>query len=1094
MTRAHGGGASDGGRQVGPPAGSDGARRDGAEDHIGEPAERRRDEIAELDRLARFLTEKRLEIDRLNRERDQFRARLASLQRLPAARLALAAATSGRKVVARVRGLDLPGRSAAAARQAPIVGRLMPVRQTEHRLRASARAEADLRAAAVTAAARALPGTPADGGHPAPRFGRVLAVVRSGGDPALLERVVASLDASTIDELDVVVRLRGPADPGPGPDDRRGDRTAAGDTPASGDRDPASPRSGDRTDGAPARQAGLTTRIADRQVRGRPVSVVDDASLAALLRTRTAVDDAVLLIHDDVEPLAPTSIARLVATLAELRDVSGVTGRLILPRRAGPRLGPRSEPADLTIAGDGIAFEPRNGRPRPIPVHRGTAPLFEAAAVRDVPAASAACLLVRGSAAAAAGPDIATDDDIAPALAIRDSGGRMVVDERAAFLHAERSEPARPPEDGPPPWAQRIHRAVLLDRIAGGHAWSTGPVHLAITVTHLDEAAGFGDWYTAHEIGAALERLGWRITYVMRTGDDWYQPREDLDAVLVLLSQFDPTRLPPGIVRIAWVRSWADHWTGQPWFDDYDIVLASSAASKAAIESVSSLRVEVFPLATNPDRFHPGPADADHVTEVAFVGSHFGRDRDIAIALPVIAGRGVRVGVWGKGWSDVPGVGPLEHGQLAYERVPIVYRSTRIVVDDAVEGTTRDLGMMNSRVFDALASGALIVTNNVVGAAELMDAEFPTWTDPQELATVVGDLLADPARMARLVDRYRAKVLADHTYERRAEELRDRLTAWAAAEHWAIAIGPRTRDHARSWGDSYFARALQRQLVRRDRPTTVTVHDEWPATAGHADVVLHLFGARAPRPTPGPVNLLWVISHPERIGPDECAGYDAVLAASDRFAADLAKRTAVPVHSVHQATDPERFRPTPGGVPHELLFIGSSRGQRRPMVDAAAASGRDLAVYGGGWTDDLMDRRHHRGDWIPNEAVAAFYSAAEIVLADHYDDMRDLGFISNRLYDALACAAFVLSDDVAGLEDEFDGGAVGCATRDEAIEMIERFLDDAPARRERAERGRRAVLERHTFGHRADEIIAIVAGLHDARSRSDEAREGGRRG
>ena len=48
------------------------------------------------------------------------------------------------------------------------------------------------------------------------------------------------------------------------------------------------------------------------------------------------------------------------------------------------------------------------------------------------------------------------------------------------------------------------------------------------------------------------------------------------------------------------------------------------------------------------------------------------------------------------------------------------------------------------------------------------------------------------------------------------------------------------------------------------------------------------------------------------------------------------------------------------------------------------------------------------------------------MLADHWDDMREHGFISNRIYDALACGAVVVSDDVAGLDGRFGRG---CALR-----------------------------------------------------------------
>lgn len=1002
----------------------------------------RADAVREMDDLARVVVEKRAAIDDLTKERDRARAQLAALKKRPAARAAIATATRVRRVAAKIGALGLEGRASAAVRAIPFLGRVMPTPAGQHRLRAGRAAERTLRAEAIeAAAAHAVP----DGGQ------GVLAIVRSGGDRALLASCLDSLDATTIGNLEVVVI------------------------------EPA------------ATPAALSAAQPPRPTfRGAPVVIGGRTNAEALQAAGPTTAEFVLFLHDDVEPLAPSSIGRLVATLGERPDVDAVAGRLILPRRRGSPTGPFDEPADLTVATAGVAFEPQGGLPMAVAIDRGTDPrLSPVAEVREVPAASAACLLVRRHVLVPGGMFLSIDDDLGPALDVRVAGGRLVVDERAAFLHGEKSEPVRAEDDGPVPWAHRLHRSVFLDRLSGAGGWSLDGLHMGITVTRDDERAGFGDWYTAHELGDALTRLGWRITYLERHEDRWYDPPPDLDAILVLIDLFDLTRLPPGIVRIAWVRNWTDHWTGREWFDDYDVVLTSSAASKASIEASSAARAHVFPIATNPDRFAPGQPDDELTTDVAFVGSNFGLERAIARGLPAIAERGIRVGVWGKGWADVPAVAGLDRGPIAYDRVPDVYRSTRIVVDDANEGATRDLGMMNSRVFDALATGTIVITNNVVGAAELMDPDFPTWSDPESLASATAALLADETRADELAARYRALVLERHTYDRRAAELRDILAGWCRAERWAVVIGPRTREAARSWGDTYFAHALQGQLARRDRPTTVHVHDEWALAAGRADVVIHLFGARAPRPMPGPVTLLWVISHPERIDPESCAGYDHVLVASDLFAADLSSKTDVPVRPLHQATDPDRFEPTAGGPVHELLFVGSSRGQRRPMVDAAIASGRDLAVYGGGWTADLLDARHLRGEWIPNDELAAWYSGAAIVLTDHYDDMRDLGFISNRVYDALASGAFVLSDDVRGLAEEFDGGVVGCGSPADAIAAIEQFLGDPPSRLEHVERGRRAVLARHTFGHRADALVSIVDSLAAGRPTTIEPPESG---
>ena len=107
--------------------------------------------------------------------------------------------------------------------------------------------------------------------------------------------------------------------------------------------------------------------------------------------------------------------------------------------------------------------------------------------------------------------------------------------------------------------------------------------------------------------------------------------------------------------------------------------------------------------------------------------------------------------------------------------------------------------------------------------------------------------------------------------------------------------------------------------------------------------------------------------------------------------------------------------------------------------------------------------------------------------------------INNRLYDALAAGAFVISDPIAGLDEEFDGTVVTYADPADLALIVERYLADPAARRSVSERGRRAVLERHTITHRADELLDVLLPLvpasdheHGRKTPAEPAAAGGR--
>lgn len=805
----------------------------------------------------------------------------------------------------------------------------------------------------------------------------------------------------------------------------------------------------------------------------------------------------ILLINNDVTPAGPHVLGRMIERMLKDDSIVAVASRLIYPRREGPRMGSSRHSADLTLQHRGIMFVADDDIPRARNIGGGEDPLGpEASTPVDVPAATAACLLVRRAAYEAVGGftegyDYGTED-VDLCLKLRAAGGRIVYEPEATYWHHESATQYREESETRllrqqsnrrlfvDRWGPRIFREVLLDRLNGTRLWSEEPIHVGVTLTRDDPAAGWGDWYSAHELGDALAGLGWRVSYLERWQDHWYEPDSSVDVVISLLDALDVRNLPAGIVKIAWVRNWTDRWLDHAWFDEYDLVLASSQRSKELIDQRSVHVAHLMPLATNPVRFSPAPADGNGSeagrakSDVVFVGNYWGQKRGVETALRRLVESGRRVALHGRAWDQVPALANVARGPLPYDEVPAAYSSTRVVLDDTA-GPTKPYGAVNSRVFDALASGTLVVTDNPAGSKELFDGLLPAAEDAEDLVDLVERYLADDDERQRLASHLQALVLARHTYSHRAAQVKALLTDWAGQTRIDIAIGPPNWGVAETWGDYHFGRALQREMQHQGVPARIRLLPDWDGSAtARADVVIQIFGLVERSTRSGQLSVLWIISHPELVTESLVDRNQLIFAASDKFAGDLAQRVRREVIPLHQATDPVRFHPMEGGRHHDLLFVANSRGVRRRIVDELTPTERDLAVYGHGWSEDLLDGRHLKGEHIPNEEVAAYYSAASIVLNDHWPDMAEHGFLSNRLYDASAAGAFVISDWVPGIEEEFDGGIPSFKDGAELRFLIERFLADPAARNDRAGRARDAVLERHTFGHRANQLLQVI--------------------
>jgi O-antigen biosynthesis protein len=847
------------------------------------------------------------------------------------------------------------------------------------------------------------------------------------------------------------------------------------------------------TDGSVALLNHLQPRFPVRIVRNRRNRSFSDANNQGLAHAR---GELILLLNNDVEPITDHWLGHLVETL-ESGKATAVGARLIYPRHhGGPRGG--AHYADLTLQHRGVTFARENGIAFPRPLGSGEDPRSAVAvAIAEVPALTAACFLLRRQDLEAVGGFAVGYDygleDIDLCIRLRERGGRLVYDGRVALWHHESATRARVRRDLARKrvqgnrqtfidrWAPRLTREVLLDALHGSRRWTERPVHVGIGITKDDPDAGYGDWHTGHELGDALAALGWQVTYLERYKDRWLQPDPSIDVVISLLDAYDIRALPRTFITVAWIRNWGDRWVERPWFDDYDLVFTSSDVLGDVVRSRSGKVPRRLPIASNPSRFRPMEAAAELACDVLFVGNHWGQERGVVRALPELAAAGLTVHVYGKGWEQVPGMAELHRGYLAYDDIPAAYAGARVVVDDTAT-PTKPYGSVNSRVFDALAAGAVVVTDNEIGARELFGDDLPTWSDAATLRAAVHAALDDPGAARARAQRLRERVLAGHTYALRAESVRDALIDWASARRFGIRIGPPSWEVAGQWGDLHFARAVQRRLERAGHPTRVHLLPDWDSeVAARDDATLHVFGLRTARNRSGQVNLLWQISHPDLASPELYAAYDATFAASSRFARRVAALADRPVIPLHQATDPERFHVAPTGPAHELLFVGNTRGVRRKVIQDLLPTTHNLAVYGKGWTPDLVGPAAVRGELIPNEDLHRYYGAAGIVLNDHWQDMRAEGFISNRIYDVLASGGFVISDHVEGIEEEFDDAVPTYDRPEELRDLVDRYLADPEERRRRAERGRRAVLERHTFEQRVSVILDVAGPLLAAR-------------
>lgn len=328
------------------------------------------------------------------------------------------------------------------------------------------------------------------------------------------------------------------------------------------------------------------------------------------------------------------------------------------------------------------------------------------------------------------------------------------------------------------------------------------------------------------------------------------------------------------------------------------------------------------------------------------------------------------------------------------------------------------------------------------------------------------------------------------------------FSAWERPRHAAAQVlnvavkiavpGPRRKLVG---GDFHFARGLADGLLDAGHSVKIDSIKEWYSASDKTDVDLVLFGARKFSPQPGIPFVGWVI-YP---GPDE----DELLGCSDQarhmfFASDAALRQHLkrfpdrPASSLMQGFDRSVMYPSEEPKSQDLVFVGNNhfRGPgARPMVDMAAAAGIGLRLWGQGWQEhpifpSLVEV------YLPNNQLGDVYRRARAVLCDHMPLMREQGYVSNRIFDALACGTAVISDPIAGLPDAFRPYVHLCETAAELTAAVADIRSEGAEKQEKRRLFAIEMRERHSLHNRAETILSVLSGQKAAAGPQAAAKTG----
>ena len=285
-----------------------------------------------------------------------------------------------------------------------------------------------------------------------------------------------------------------------------------------------------------------------------------------------------------------------------------------------------------------------------------------------------------------------------------------------------------------------------------------------------------------------------------------------------------------------------------------------------------------------------------------------------------------------------------------------------------------------------------------------------------------------------------------------------------AATDWAVAA---------KWGDQHFADDLASAFERESIGARVVPRHAWDHPFAARPLVITLRGLHPSTPIPGSCNVLWVISHPEDLTRSELDSHDLIAVASVRDTARIQGMTRTPVVPLLQATEFNRFcRPHREKV-FRPLYVGNSRGIARAGAVWAIATGLEPVIHGSGW-EGILPEGSFSGP-VSNTDLPDIFNSHGLVIADHWETMKELGYLSNRVFDALAAGSLVVSDKVSEL-DEILPGVPTYDSPEELSATVRRWSHDGQSqlRSDLVGSLQAAVRSHHTFDVRVIEIMAAI--------------------
>ena len=534
---------------------------------------------------------------------------------------------------------------------------------------------------------------------------------------------------------------------------------------------------------------------------------------------------------------------------------------------------------------------------------------------------------------------------------------------------------------------------------------------------------------------------------------------------------------------------------------NYDLVAVASKSYQRDIEKYG-IKTVFVPQFTNAQKFYY-EYDENTAYDILFVGRP-GYER---VSAKWAIESGFDVALFGDGWQDKAPEKYFKGKYIDNNELHKYYSSAKIVLNDTREDMKK-AGFISNRVFDVTASGGFLISDYMPEIEEFYGDSIPMFRTKEELKKLIEYYLNHPKERALKAKRAQEVTLRHFTNKVAAERILKALdtlqqphqsaldenkliikSPWGeqatnVGDYWlGLDIEQGLKDNGFEVKNYYYNKGFARDRFYDEAANLLYLQFKYNQTdfedENKARIMYLYFPTFVPDRGKFNISKDELKYNTDAYLNNELEYFDKIATPAKVVFEELIRR-GYPAEFVPQFTNAQKFYyEYDETLKTDLLFVGSTWYDRISALYAAEL-GYDVAIYGFNWKGKVDDK-FIKGEFIDNRELHKYYSSAKIVLSDHAEDLSQMGLVINRIYDATATGAFVISEYSPYIEEIFGNTVPMFKTKEEFKALVDFYLAHPKERALKAKQAQEITLNGYTNQIIGQKLKQLFSDIREAK-------------